>query len=1221
MKKALCTWITLAAFLGQIMPLTAFAAPTLLADRPVGSTGSGNVPANVMITASVEFPTAVSQAHLGNFDPGREYIGYWDPYKCYNYNAGGQYFEPVSFTIGVTVSGGRPVKGGSRFCSGLWSGNFLNWAATQTIDTFRKTMTGGERRVDTSSLTVLQKALHEGTGGTGNYPIKSLNGSTNVSNVTPYNWGSLHVRVHGLIRGIRVHWDSGTVNNGSLDSGELELQAAVQVCRDVTVAGASLVEENCMRYPAGNYKPIGLIQENHTRMRFGVMGYLNDDSQTRDGGVLRARLKAVGPDVYLPGQVATNNANAEWDAATGVFIRNPDPADAASTGVADSGVINYLNKFGMLGDYKWHDPVGELYYSTLRYLRNVGPVPEYHANLSNQGIDGFPVIKTWDDPIQYQCQKNFSVGIGDANSNVDWNLPGGQRTSGGWAEPPTPAAVLADLPTMNVHTWTQDVMTYEGLSRSAIQDNMGCCKGSWYAAGLAHWAKTRDIRPDLPGNQNVETYWVDVLEWSVYNHKNFYWLASKYGGFTDLNGDGKPDTQAEWRSSANSFVHNGVTYELPDNYYVAANPNGMADGLRKAFSSISGKLSRNAGLSFDGADIVGGGIDGYLPSYNPSSWTGDLRSFAVSAGSDGTIATTPSWNAQNKLEAQAAGTGWNTNRVILTGNGLTTGFGAVPFRRANLSAAQLASLSADSATAERIVNYLRGDRSQEGVGMRTRAALLGTIVNAEPAAVTGPSAMYSDGSNPGYSAFRAAYKNRSPMVYVGANDGMLHAFRGGASTSDGGTELWAYIPQSLLTGSASSNGLANFASPNYSHRYLVDGPIRVQDVDMANTGGAGGSGEWRTLLVAGLGKGGRSYVGIDVTDPASMTGESAVASKVLWEFTDPDMGFSYGIASIFKTEAHGWVVALASGYDTPTGQGFIFLVNPKTGALLQKIPVAPGTISDPAGLAHLAAYVPDMGDYTADTIYAGDLLGRVWRVDLKSTAATYPVAQIATLTSPSGGVQPITSHPEVQAQPGGGERFVFIGTGRLLDDTDVTLNQTQSLYAIRDGKRWSAMLTPQPPLPSLATRGSLQVVGNLTSGITLAADKSGWVYDLPNGTLGANERSLIAPVAFGGQVVFATLTPAADPCASGGTGRIYALAFTTARTQLPTTSLTVPTSIVRTKIVGTSTKLKVLATTAGMDAGSTPPPGCTTDTCQVDLKSGSPNQVQRLNAREIRPIR
>jgi type IV pilus assembly protein PilY1 len=349
-----------------------------------------------------------------------------------------------------------------------------------------------------------------------------------------------------------------------------------------------------------------------------------------------------------------------------------------------------------------------------------------------------------------------------------------------------------------------------------------------------------------------------------------------------------------------------------------------------------------------------------------------------------------------------------------------------------------------------------------------------------------------------------------------------------------------------------------------------------------------------------------------------MTSESAVASKVLWEFTDADMGFTYGQASIFKTEQYGWVVAIASGYNTPTGNGYIYLLNPKTGALHQKILVASGTADNEAGLAHLAAYVPDLGDYTSDSIYAGDLQGRVFRINLKGTVASYPVAQIATLVN-GGKPQPITTPPEVQAMPGSQERFVFIGTGRYLHESDLILSQTQSLYAIRDGSRYAAQLTPHPTRPALASRSSMQVVTNLTTGITLNPDLSGWYYDLPNGSGGANERSVVAPVAFGGQVVWATVTPGSDPCSTNGVGRLYALSFMTGRTQLPTPNITVPSTIVRTKIVGAGSRVKVLATIAGIDGDTTPPPGCNGDFCQVRLTDPIPNQVQRLNLREIRP--
>jgi type IV pilus assembly protein PilY1 len=1205
---------TLITFNLQIISSAAYAAPTALADRPVGATGSGNVPANVLFTPSVEFPTAVSQAHLGGFDPGFEYIGYFDAYKCYTYSPSAQYFEPTSYTIGTSVSAGKLVKTGSRFCSGQWSGSFLNWATMQTIDTFRMTLTGGDRRIDTNSLTVVQKAFASGQGGAGNFNTKTLNGSTNISNVTPYNWSTLSVRIQGLGRNMRVHEDAAIAESDQLNDGEVEMAVAVRVCKPNIVGGLSLAEDNCTAYPAGTLKPTGLIQNNESRMRYGVVSYLNDSTTARDGGVLRARMKSVGPTTTLTTGATTTNAATEWDPNTGIFTINPDIADATASGVPNSGVINYLNKFGASGSYKSYDNVSEMYYTALRYLRNVGPVTEYQNNLTATHKDGFPVIANWDDPIQYQCQKNFTIGIGDVNTWTDRNVPGGDNIYG--AEPAVPAQVAGDLPNLNAYAWTDLVGANEGVSNLAGK-NGGCCSASYFISGLAYWAKTQDIRPDIPGDQNVDFYWIDVLEYQNYKHKNLYWLAAKYGGFKDLNGNGKPDGNPEWRETNNRLNWGNTTYDLPDNYFVASNPVAMADGLKRAFNSISSKISRASGLTVDTAEITGAGSEGFLPTYNPANWTGDLKAYRVSATSTGEVSTSLAWSAQTLLETQASGTGWNSLRSIVSGKYNGTTFSAGSFRYANLTTAQQAALNSDT----NLVNFIRGDRSLEGTTFRTRGKLLGSIVNTDPVVVGPPGASYDDSTNPGYTAFKQANLTRTPVAYVGANDGMLHAFNGALTGTGAGREMWAYVPAALLNAGTNGNpnGLVNFASPTYAHKYLVDGQIRVQDVDFAAAGNPTGSGNWKTLLVAGLGKGGRSYVGIDVTNPNAMTTESNVASKVLWEFTDPDMGYSYGKASIFKTERYGWVVAVASGYGTPTGNSYVYLLNPQTGAIIQKILVGTGTLNNPAGLAHIGGYVPELGTHVADAIYGGDLLGRVWRIDLKAALGTYPAAQIATLTTSGGQAQPVTAPVEVQAAKGTQERFVFIGTGRYLDDTDITLNQRQSLYAILDGTRYAPALTATPPLPANAQRSNLQVLTDPNVGITLAANQSGWVYDLPNGINGANERSTIAPIAFGSQIAFASNTPASNPCATGGEGRLYVLAFKTGRTQINKTALVVPSPIFSTKIVRTGNKLKVIATTGGSDGVSVLPAGCGADICQEGIRDVTPNRIQRLNAREIRP--
>src|SRR5262249_15016765 len=147
---------------------------------------------------------------------------------------------------------------------------------------------------------------------------------------------------------------------------------------------AGMLESNCRQY-SSSAKPEGLIQQYSDELRVGVFGYLNDPNMLRDGGVLRAREKFVGQNLIVPGGGSSPNSNKEWDATTGVLITNPDPTDASattsafSTSVVNSGVINYLNKFGELttNTHKSYDPVSELYYTALRYLKHQGNVPEY----------------------------------------------------------------------------------------------------------------------------------------------------------------------------------------------------------------------------------------------------------------------------------------------------------------------------------------------------------------------------------------------------------------------------------------------------------------------------------------------------------------------------------------------------------------------------------------------------------------------------------------------------------------------------------------------------------------------------------------------------------------------------------------------------------------------------------------------------------------------------
>ncbi len=461
-RSSITTRICRTAFAAGIGALAgATLAATPLADQPVFS--SASVPGNLALALSVEWPTVSRAAHPSTtYSSANTYRGYFDHNKCYRY-------VHVATETATSVSRFDPVGLASdRQCpatgvNGDWSGNFLNWATMIAVDPFRWALTGGLRKVDEVGTTILERARHSGQGNL--FPHRTINNATTISNATPFTWGSLTVRTDWA--GTRLIFTSGgSVGNenaappASTHYSQADANGATVYHAEVRVkvCDPAFLESNCRQYSATNWKPEGLIQEYSDRMRYSAFGYLNDPSMLRDGGVLRAAQKFVGPMMPVPGAPDAASPRPEWNPATGVFYSNPDSADAAATGVSNSGVINYLNKFGQLttNNHKDHDPVSELFYAVTRYFRNQGNVPAWtdmsSSSAANQTrfIDGFPVITDWKDPIEYSCQRNFVLGIGDIYTHRDKNLPG--SGTGTTDEPTKPSQVGNDtVDSVDIH--------------------------------------------------------------------------------------------------------------------------------------------------------------------------------------------------------------------------------------------------------------------------------------------------------------------------------------------------------------------------------------------------------------------------------------------------------------------------------------------------------------------------------------------------------------------------------------------------------------------------------------------------------------------------------------------------------------------------------------------------------------------------------------------------
>jgi type IV pilus assembly protein PilY1 len=455
--------------------------------------------------------------------------------------------------------------------------------------------------------------------------------------------------------------------------------------------------------------------------------------------------------------------------------------------------------------------------------------------------------------------------------------------------------------------------------------------------------------------------------------------------------------------------------------------------------------------------------------------------------------------------------------------------------------------------------------------LRARTLLLGDVVDAALTEVTTPVQSFSEGNNPGYAAFKTQWTTTTPrptMVYAAANDGMLHGFVGSS-----GVEQFAYVPSATFqgpTGTPQVNGLAALGNPIFAHHYYVDATPINYDIDLNRTGtnasGSTGSPNWHTLLIGGLAKGGMSYYAIDVTNPASMSSEAAVAADVAWEFTDSTMGYSYGAPIVVKTVQYGWVVAFTSGYNSSSSVGYLYLVNPATGALLQKI----ATPSASSGLTQASAYVQDYTDYTADSIYVGDLNGQLWRFDLTTASGTYPAPTLlATLTDASGNAQPVTTAPLIEIHPTTRKRYVMVGTGQFLSASDVTSTSQQSFYVIMDGTAagFNAVATP-------ITRTNLTSVtaSGLVAGITLGVTSKGWYIDLgTDPTSGYAWRVDIKPTSYNGTVAFAAFLPSGNACALSGLGEIYSVNYATATsilTSQPSGFYAVPSAVVNLNYIG-----------------------------------------------------
>lgn len=1100
--------------------------------------------------------------------PAQEYLGYYDPNKCYTYNSSIGFFRPASNVLNT-----------NHECSGEYSGNFMNWASMTAMDMFVWTMTGGNRVDDgADNKTIIQRTRKQNNDGW--FPHKLISSARNVAPSTVTPWSDSKIYIYNTDFGIRFGTSWGGDQKGTFE-------AKTRVCNK-----NKDLEENCISYDGGNYyKPEGLIQQNSDDMRFGVTSYTNSSTNGVDGGVLRSNMKYVGTTMPDGSGGTITNPLAEIY-ADGTINTNANPADATASGVSLSGVISYINKFSE-ASYKGYDPASELFYESIRYFKNLGPTAEYLVQSNGASWDngGFPMLDgaLWEDPIQYSCQKNFIIGMNDAYTWKDKKLPGtfftasttnGIDISDDYGEPSTPDTDIDVTALTNTVGWLQGFSTSYRLGEKMFSGR----ENSHYIAGLAYYANTQDIRTGTTGNlgattnfsgkQTITTFMIDSQEYSSNpstGEGNMLWLAGKYGGFTDVNDDDDPNTtitggESEWDADGDGE---------PDNYVLATEPEKLIAALSQVFSSIKSITSSSASAATNSTRLDTNSMV-YQARFDSTSWTGQLLAYSIN--SDGSIGSL-TWDAANFIPSE-------DDRDIFSYNPDASGTKGIVFEYLNLHDDQKLLLNQDAyGTTDSLgstrVNHIRGDTStevQNGGAFRNRASLMGDIVNSDPWFLGtldnfGYSELEDSTEASAYTAFRDTKLARTATLFFAANDGMLHAIN--AST---GAELFTYIPNEVI-GSLSTLSSTDYGCDGCSiaHRYFVDGAPRAGDAYFNS--------DWHSVLIGTLGAGGKGLFALDVTNPSSFT-----AADVLWEISstqapDPsdasefaaNLGYTLPQASIVKLHNDKWAAVVANGYDSANGSAVLYLIDIEDGSIIKRF----DTETSNNGLSTPIA-VDEDGDRITDVIYAGDLLGNLWKFNVMGNSNTWEIAfssgnganeipePLFKAVDGANVGQPITAKPQVGVHPDGG-LMVYFGSGKYFETNDQIIGaspQVQTFYGIRDqGSRVTTrsdlqeqeilaeetlevtvdnvLQTPSDPLPVDSSLIDVRVTSDTTvvyDAIDPNLIKNGWFMDLESPENGAEgERLVSAPLLRAGRIIFSTLIPDPDACNWGGSSWLMEL--------------------------------------------------------------------------------
>lgn len=522
----------------------------------------------------------------------------------------------------------------------------------------------------------------------------------------------------------------------------------------------------------------------------------------------------------------------------------------------------------------------------------------------------------------------------------------------------------------------------------------------------------------------------------------------------------------------------------------ASNPKEFTSGLAKALAAIAQRTSSFSNVATNAASIKTGGKV-FNASYVSGLWTGAVKAWTLDANNEPSVLA---WSAT----IPAPG-----SRNVFTFNG--TSGDTFP------TSAQLSALARPGGPVDYPVTgtenaaYIKGDSALEernGGLLRNRATtVLGDIVNSSP-----------------------AYVDDTKTLYVGANDGMLHAF-----DADTGVEQFAYVP-----GLVNLGNLSQLSRGDYTHKWFVDGPVVVTSRKLT---------PGKNYLVGAMGRGGKGVYGLDVTNPGVFG-----AGNITWELggSNPNIGLVTGRPILARVGSGSVAAILGNGVNSTNNRAVLFVINAATGAIIKELDTGAGDAANPNGLSAPTGILGRDGR-TLAYAYAGDRLGNVWKFDMSSASpASWTVSKMFTARTAdgTGAVQPITGGVTVATDPRTYKRWVFFGTGSYMTTTeaDDKTPGTQGMYGIMD--IGSTVTYAQLKKRSIINTGATQdgyPVRTFEAKTDLAATYNGWYMDLP----GKGERIVQDAQLVSNILVTASMIPEGDACEASGSGYINALdAFT-----------------------------------------------------------------------------